>query len=54
MLIVSLFGTIMRYLRYQSQLINIDAIDDRILHDIGRERCELRAAAWEAADHAWG
>ncbi len=50
MLLISLFGTIMRYMRYQSHLIDIDAIDDRILHDIGRERSELRAAAWEAAN----
>jgi uncharacterized protein YjiS (DUF1127 family) len=53
MLIASLFNTFMRYLRYQSQLMNIDAIDDRILHDIGRERSELRAEAWQAVTGAW-
>jgi uncharacterized protein YjiS (DUF1127 family) len=47
MLIISLFETIRLYLRYLSELSALDAIDDRLLRDIGLNRYELRAHAWE-------
>ena len=53
MLIVSLVSTIMRYLRYQSELMNIAALDDRLLQDIGVERSQLRAQAWESTSDPW-
>ena len=53
MLIGSLVSTIMRYLRYQSQLMNIAAIDDHLLRDIGAERSLLRAQAWERTRDPW-
>jgi uncharacterized protein YjiS (DUF1127 family) len=52
MLIVFLFETVGRYLRYRYQLASIEMLDDRLLRDIGLERGELRAAAWEAVDGA--
>jgi uncharacterized protein YjiS (DUF1127 family) len=51
MLIAFLFDTIGRYLRYRSQLASIAELDDRTLSDIGLDRSELRAAAWNAASH---
>jgi uncharacterized protein YjiS (DUF1127 family) len=49
LLIVYLFETIQKYLRYRSELASIEALDDRMLHDIGLSRSELKAAAWEMA-----
>jgi uncharacterized protein YjiS (DUF1127 family) len=51
MLVAFLFDTIGRYLRYRSQLASIDALDDRTLDDIGLNRSELRAVAWNTATH---
>ena len=48
MLIAFLFDTVGRYLRYRSQLASMELLDDRLLRDIGLERGELRAAAWQA------
>jgi uncharacterized protein YjiS (DUF1127 family) len=47
MLIAFLFDTLGRYLRYRSQLASITELDDRTLRDIGIDRSELRAAAWD-------
>jgi uncharacterized protein YjiS (DUF1127 family) len=49
MLTAFLFGTIGRYLRYRSQLASIYELDDRTLRDIGLNRGELRATAWDLA-----
>ena len=49
MLIAFLFDTMGRYLRYRSQLASMDELDDRTLRDIGLNRCELRAIAWNTA-----
>jgi uncharacterized protein YjiS (DUF1127 family) len=51
MLLVVLFDTIGRYLRYRSQLASIDDLDDRTLRDIGLTRSELKAVAWHSAAH---
>ena len=51
MFVASLFGAIMRYVRYQSQLSSVSKLDDRILRDIGLNRGELRSAAWNMAAH---
>jgi len=51
MLIAFLFDTAGRYLRYRSQLASIVELDDHILSDIGLNRSELRAVAWNAAAH---
>ena len=51
MLIVFLFDAVGRYLRYRSQLASIIRLDDRMLKDIGLERCELRELAWTTASH---
>jgi len=54
MFIASLVGTLTRYLRFRSQLTSISKLDDRILRDIGLNRCELQSAAWDIAGHgAW-
>ena len=54
MFIASLVGTIVRYVRYQSQLSSVSKLDDRILRDIGLNRDELQSAAWDIAAHgAW-
>jgi uncharacterized protein YjiS (DUF1127 family) len=49
MLIAFLFDTLGRYLhlRYRSQLASIAELDDRTLRDIGIDRSELRATAWD-------
>lgn len=52
MFIASLVGTIIRYVRYRSQLLSISKLDDRTLRDIGLKRGELRSAAWEMTAHA--
>jgi len=52
MLISALFGAIQRYLRYRSLLLTIENLDDRILSDIGLNRGELSAAAWDQVEHA--
>jgi uncharacterized protein YjiS (DUF1127 family) len=51
MLIAFLFDTVGRYLRYRSQLASIVELDDRTLSDIGLNRSELRAVAWQTASH---
>jgi uncharacterized protein YjiS (DUF1127 family) len=52
MLIAGLFGAIQRYLRYRSQLLSIENLDDHILNDIGLSRSELTAAAWDKVERA--
>jgi uncharacterized protein YjiS (DUF1127 family) len=47
MLIAFLFDTLGRYLRYRTQLTSITELDDRTLRDIGIDRSELRATAWD-------
>jgi uncharacterized protein YjiS (DUF1127 family) len=47
MLIAFLFDTLGRYLRYRSHLASITELDDRTLRDIGIDRSELRATAWD-------
>jgi uncharacterized protein YjiS (DUF1127 family) len=47
MLIAFLFDTLGRYFRYRSQLASITELDDRTLRDIGIDRSELRATAWD-------
>jgi len=44
MFIASFIHTIVRY---RSQLISIGKLDDRTLRDIGLNRGELRAVAWD-------
>jgi len=51
MVIATLIHTLARYIRYRLQLIEIEDLDDRTLRDIGLDRGELRAAAWEMAAH---
>ena len=51
MLIAFLFDAVGRYLRYRSQLASITELDDRTLRDIGLNRGELRAFAWNTASH---
>ena len=51
MLVAFLFDTVRRYLRYRSQLASIVDLDDRTLSDIGLNRGELRAMAWQTASH---
>jgi uncharacterized protein YjiS (DUF1127 family) len=46
MLIAFLFDTVGRYFRYRYQFASINALDDRTLLDIGLDRGELRATAW--------
>ncbi len=52
MLISALFGAIQRYLRYRSLLLTIENLDDHLLSDIGLNRGELSAAAWDQVEHA--
>ena len=47
MLIAFIFDTLGGYLRYRSQLASITELDDRTLRDIGIDRSELRATAWD-------
>jgi len=49
MLTAFLFDTIGRYLRYRSQLASVYELDDRTLRDIGINRGELKATAWDLA-----
>jgi uncharacterized protein YjiS (DUF1127 family) len=51
MLIAFLHDTVGRYLRYRTQLASIGDLDDRLLHDIGLSRGELRTVAWNMAAH---
>jgi uncharacterized protein YjiS (DUF1127 family) len=51
MFIATLIGTVARYIRYRLQLIRIEDLDDRTLRDIGLDRDELKAAAWDVAAH---
>lgn len=52
MLLVTLFGSVQRYLRYRALLSGVETLDDRLLHDIGLIRCELSAAAWAQVERA--
>ena len=45
MLLVTLFGSVQRYLRYRALLSGVETLDDRLLHDIGLNRGELSAAS---------
>ena len=49
MLTAFLLDTIRRYLRYRSQLASVYELDDRTLRDIGINRGELKATAWDLA-----
>jgi uncharacterized protein YjiS (DUF1127 family) len=49
MLIGILFDTVRRYLRYRENVSCIAQLDERILHDIGVDRGELFAEAWDRA-----
>jgi uncharacterized protein YjiS (DUF1127 family) len=51
MLVAHLFDAISRYLRFRAELASIDTLDDRTLRDIGLNRSELRAAAWDKVAH---
>ena len=51
MLIAFLFDTVGRYLRYRTQLASMVELDDRTLSDIGLNRSELRAVAWQTVSH---
>jgi uncharacterized protein YjiS (DUF1127 family) len=46
MLLAALHGAVQRYFRYRAQLLSVESLDDRMLHDIGLNRWELSAAAW--------
>jgi uncharacterized protein YjiS (DUF1127 family) len=50
-LIAVLYETIGRYIRYRFQVASIDRLDDRTLRDIGLNRTQLRATAWDLATH---
>jgi uncharacterized protein YjiS (DUF1127 family) len=47
MMIAAMFGTVERYLRYQTQLVYIEVLDERLLRDIGCTRGELCSEAWD-------
>jgi uncharacterized protein YjiS (DUF1127 family) len=49
MLIGVLFDTIRRYLRYRENVSCIARLDEHILRDIGVNRGELFAQAWDRA-----
>jgi uncharacterized protein YjiS (DUF1127 family) len=51
MFITFLFDSIGRYLRYRSQLASIYDLDDRTLQDIGINRRDLKATAWDLIEH---
>jgi uncharacterized protein YjiS (DUF1127 family) len=51
MFITFLFDTIGRYLRYRSQLASIHELDDHTLQDIGINRGDLKATAWDLVEH---
>jgi uncharacterized protein YjiS (DUF1127 family) len=44
-----LFDIVKRYLHYRTQLLCIEQLDERTLHDIGFSRDELCAEAWQRA-----
>jgi uncharacterized protein YjiS (DUF1127 family) len=52
MLLAALHGAVQRYLRYRAQLLSVESLDDRMLHDIGLNRWELSAAAWAQVERA--
>jgi uncharacterized protein YjiS (DUF1127 family) len=49
MLIGILFDTIRRYLRYRENVSCIAELDERILRDVGLNRGDLVAQAWDRA-----
>jgi uncharacterized protein YjiS (DUF1127 family) len=49
MLIGILFDTVRRYLRYRENVSCIAELDEHILRDIGVDRGELIAEAWDRA-----
>jgi uncharacterized protein YjiS (DUF1127 family) len=49
MLIGILFDTIRRYLRYRENVSCIAELDERILRDVGLNRGDLFALAWDRA-----
>jgi uncharacterized protein YjiS (DUF1127 family) len=49
MLIGILFDTVRRYLRYRENVSCIAELDERMLRDIGVNRGELCAEAWDRA-----
>jgi uncharacterized protein YjiS (DUF1127 family) len=51
MFLATLVHALTRYIRYRLQLIRIEDLDDRTLRDIGLDRGELKAVAWERAAH---
>jgi uncharacterized protein YjiS (DUF1127 family) len=52
MIVAALFGAIQRYLRYRSVLLSIESLDDHLLSDIGLNRGELSAVAWNQVERA--
>jgi uncharacterized protein YjiS (DUF1127 family) len=52
MFIAAVYGAIQRYFRYRSLLQSIESLDDHILSDIGINRGELSAVAWNQVERA--
>jgi len=51
MFMAAIFGALKRYIHYRIQLLYFEELDERTLYDIGVSRSELRAEAWEHAEH---
>jgi uncharacterized protein YjiS (DUF1127 family) len=54
MFITAIFDFIKRYVHYRSQLLDLERLDERTLRDIGFNRTDLYAEAWQRAGHAGG
>jgi uncharacterized protein YjiS (DUF1127 family) len=52
MFVAAIYHALKRYVHYRVQLVCIDQLDERILHDIGISRDELHSQAWHRADVA--
>ncbi|WP_315738126.1 MULTISPECIES: DUF1127 domain-containing protein [unclassified Bradyrhizobium] len=49
MFITAIFDVLKRYVHYRTQLAYLDQLDERTLRDIGFNRDQLHAEAWERA-----
>ncbi|GLH76037.1 hypothetical protein SSBR45G_09450 [Bradyrhizobium sp. SSBR45G] len=49
MFIAAIFDVIKRYAHYRAQLACLERLDDRTLRDIGINRDQMYAQAWERA-----
>ncbi|WP_315756639.1 MULTISPECIES: DUF1127 domain-containing protein [unclassified Bradyrhizobium] len=49
MFITAIFDVLKRYVRYRTQLAYLDQLDERTLRDIGFNRDQLHAEAWQRA-----